>query len=210
MYSSFWPRIADVATLPALLFMQGCPSVSADVAVTGSSNGTVSTTVTIHVKPTHEIVGLELADFQAAPASGYEIIVNAPTSNYRLDASGTPQATLTATTDQNYSSSIVVNLQPVLSSTSPVSSGYTVYTFAVPNTSQVQAWTQQVSEHVTSVLSLSSNVDTIITDLGNPGTYTFYAQVDSEQTGIVNSGSATYVHPHGVVGCVGHVCPPQS
>lgn len=196
-----------VAALTAAFLLSGC-TTSYDASVSVSSNGTVTGTATIHIKPVQQARGVPLVNFQSALSSGYSVILNVPTSNFSLNQSGTPQATLTASTDQGFTSSTVVTLQPVASTTSPVAAGYSVYTFKVPNTAQLQSWTQQVSQHATSNLALTSNVDTVFDDLGNGNTYTIYAHINSIQTNVVSAGSVSYTsQPPAPTNCVHSPCP---
>ncbi len=167
--------------------------------------------VVIHVKPVQNIVQMSVSDIQSTVSSGYSLIINAPTSNLVLASSSPVQTILTATTDTGYTSSTVATLQPIPSTTSPIAPGYTPYTFVVENSPQVDNWAQEVSRQSSSSLSVSVNTDAAFTDLGNPGTYTFYAQLNSTQTGLLNGGSAVYTHPElPGTGCVGHICTPQN
>jgi hypothetical protein len=193
-------------------FTSGCnTSVSGGVTVSQSSNGTttVSGTVTVTWKPVAQ--DLTVSDLQTAESSGYTVITNVPSSNFTLNSQNPVQATLTATTDQGYTSSVTVTLQPVTSTTSPVASGYAVYTFAVPSSSELSSWVQSVVANSTSSTSVSASVATVFNSQGTSGTYTLYVQVNSSQTGLQTMGSAVYVVPSEGVGGTCHTatCPDQ-
>jgi len=156
-----------------------------------STNGTCTAGGSITIKPRLVAQEVGLNDFAGAPGSGYTVIVNAPTSGATLNTTSPTQATLTATTDQNYTSSVTVGLQQVPSTTAPGGSGYTVYTFAVPDNSTVQSWVQSVEQHTTASVSVTSDVSALF-NLTASGSYTFYAQVNSSQTGLQSVGSFSY------------------
>ena len=196
--------------LVASLILTGCQT-SYDASVAVSSNGTVTGTVTVHIQPTQQAQTISTSDFETAASSNYQIVLQVPSSNFALTSSTAVQTTLTATTDNGSTSSIVVTLQPSSVSPSTTHSGYTAYTFTVQDSSQLGSWIQQTEAQANATLNLSATTDAAFTDLGNPGTYTFYAQISSTQTGTVDAGSATYtrVSPPSGGTCTSRVCQNQ-
>ena len=143
--------------------------------------------------------------------AGYNLIWNVPTSDLTLNTQSPVQATLTATTDTNYPSSITVTLTPVASTTSPVASGYSVYTFAVESSTQLSNWISEVSANTKSNVNVSLTDTALFNELANAGTYTIYYQVVSSQAGLTTLGSATYSDPGPPppTRCTGNNCPNQ-
>lgn len=202
---------AVVVAGAVLISLAGCQtSETVGVSVSQGPNGTTVTgSVSVTIK--QQLQDVAMPDFGTAESSGYTIVINAPSSNFTLDSQNPVQATLTANTDKGYTSSVTVTLQPGASTTAPVASGYTVYTFTVPNTTAVSNWVQAVQQNSSSSAAVSTSVGSVFNDLGSSGTYTFYVQVDSAQTGLLSQGSSTYVDPgYGGGGpCDTRVCPNQ-
>lgn len=128
----------------------------------------------------------------AAPSSGYEVIVHVPNGEFSPTPSAQPQATLTGTTDTGYTSSIVVNLTSVGSAPSTLYSGYTAYTFAVQQSSQLTAWANSISSNTNSTSTIAAVTNLPFNDAGDSGEYTVYAQLTSSQTGTLSPASAVY------------------
>ena len=143
--------------------------------------------------------------------AGYNLIWNVPTSDLTLNTQSPVQATLTATTDTNYQSSITVTLTPVASATSPVVTGYSVYTFGVESSAALSNWLSEVTANINSTGNLSVSSNPLFNELGNAGTYTVYVQVKSVQAGVTTLGSATYSDPGTPppTRCTGSNCPNQ-
>jgi len=143
--------------------------------------------------------------------AAYNLIWNVPTSDLTLNTQSPVQATLKATTDTNYQSSITVTLSPVASTTSPVAAGYSVYTFGMENSTELSNWISQVSANINSTVNLSLSGNGLFNQLGNAGTYTVYVQVNSSQEGVTTLGSATYSDPGPPPPprCTGDSCPDQ-
>ena len=126
----------------------------------------------------------------SALSSGYAVIIHVPSGEFSADSSSQPQATLTATTDTGYTSSIVVNLTPTGSASSTLYSGYTAYTFAVQSSSQLTAWVNSVNSHTSSTSTITATSTGSFLGAGDPGEYTVYAQLTSSQTGAISPASA--------------------
>src|ERR1700735_2990683 len=129
--------------------------------------------------------------------AGYNLIWNVPTSDL--------------TTNTKYQASITVTLTPVASTTSPVASGYSVYTFAVESSTQLSNWISEVSANTKSNVNVSLTDTALFNELANAGTYTIYYQVVSSQAGLTTLGSATYSDPGPPppTRCTGNNCPNQ-
>ncbi|HXN72951.1 MAG TPA: hypothetical protein VN861_10415 [Candidatus Acidoferrales bacterium] len=155
------------------------------------------------------------ADFTSGASSSaisaHNVIWNVPTSDLTLNTQSPVQATLKATTDTNYQSSITVTLTPVASATSPVVTGYSVYTFGVESSAALSNWLSEVTANINSTGNLSVSSNPLFNELGNAGTYTVYVQVKSVQAGVTTLGSATYSDPGTPppTRCTGSNCPNQ-
>ena len=131
-------------------------------------------------------------DFSAAASStsvqAYRLILNLP-SDIVLNASSPVQATLTATTDTGYTSSITVTMQPTTTTTAPVAPGDAVYTFLLPYTSAVANWASAATANANTSINVDTSVVSALTLQGAPGTYTVTIQEITEQTGLGTTGS---------------------
>jgi hypothetical protein len=127
--------------------------------------------------------------------AAYNVIWNVPTSDLTLNTQSPVQATLAATTDTNYQASVTVTLSPVTSTTSPVAEGYSVYTFGVKSSTELNNWISEVSANTKSNVNLSFTGNALFNQLGNAGVYTIYVSVSSSQAGVTPMGSATYSDP---------------
>src|ERR1700689_583356 len=103
--------------------------------------------------------------------AAYSLIWNVPSSDLTLNTQSPVQATLKATTDTNYQSSITVTLSPVASTTSPVAAGYSVYTFGMENSTELSNWISQVSANINSTVNLSLSSSALFNELGKAGAY---------------------------------------
>lgn len=135
--------------------------------------------------------------------SSYNLIFNVPSSNLTLNTQSPSQATLTATTDTGYTTSLTVTLQPTTSTTAPVADGYTVYTFALPNSSDVSDWPAVVNQNTNDSVTITSSNTALFDSAGNSGTWMIYLHVNSEQTGPTPVGSISYSDPGNPGGCSG-------
>lgn len=152
-------------------------------------------------------------DFSAAASSAsvqaYRLILNLP-SDIVLNTSSPVQATLTATTDTGYTSSITVTLQPTTSTTAPVAPGDAVYTFLLPYTSAVANWASAATANANTSINVDTSIISALTLQGIPGTYTVTIQEITEQMGLNTTGSVGITDGGGSGGTGNHckkACP---
>ena len=126
--------------------------------------------------------------------SAYRLIVNLP-SDVTINTQSPVQATLSATTDTGYTSSITVDLQPTTSTTQPVAPGDTVHTFLLPDTAQVTNWAATVTANSKSTVNVNSSIISGLNLLGSPGSYTVTIQQVTQQTGVSTVGSVGVTDP---------------
>ncbi len=199
-----------VLLLPLALPLGGC-KVSGGEINGSESCGPTGCTTTIGGKVNfNSVTGVTPTDLTTALTSGYQIIVTVPSNELKLDPTAIPQATLDATTDTGYSSSILVNLTPVGSAPSTLVSGDTDYTFTVPTTAALTAWVDSVNLNTNETSDIVASTTTVFDNAGVAGTYTAYVQITSLQTGTMPVGNATFTDPGYTVknpGCKpGQVC----
>lgn len=185
---------AVVVATVFLVSVSGC-SQSVSVSVSGSAKTGVTGTITYKISWSQQEKGVPASDFAVSQSAGYTAIVNAPSADFALDSQNQVQTTLTATTDRGYTSSVTVTLQPVASTTAPVASGDTVYTFALQNTTALNSWVQAVQQNMTSSVTINSSTGAVFDTSQNAGTYTLNVQVNSTQTGMQPIGSVSYADP---------------
>jgi hypothetical protein len=189
------PKLAALLCLLCLPTIQGCHvsggSVSTSVSV-NDQTGAVTTTVsgTLNIAPDMTYSGLAVADLSDIPSSGYVVSLSVPSGSFVPDQNNTPTTTLTATTDTGYTSSITVVLQPTSPAINPINSGDIVYSYSLPNTSQVNDWIQQVALNTSSTTTLSSSAGLPVVAVGNPGTYNIAVEITSAQVGSVELGAS--------------------
>jgi len=191
---------------PALLLISvvtamqvGCDSPDVGISVWASGGCSSGQKCTLSGGGTITLSQFVKAEFSSGTSSNaiaaYDVVWNVPTSDLTLNTQSPVQATLKATTDTNYQSSIVVTLSPVASTTSPVAQGYSVYTFGMENSTELTNWISQVSANINSNVNLSFTGNALFNQLGNAGVYTIYVSVSSSQAGVTPMGSATYSDP---------------
>jgi len=92
-----------------------------------------------------------------------------------------------------------------------VAAGYSVYTFGVESSTELNNWISEVSANTKSNVNLSFTDTALFNELGNAGTYTVYISVSSSQAGVTPMGSATYSDPGPPppTRCTGNNCPNQ-
>jgi len=185
-----------VALLALALPAIGC-KVSETTTVTTSCGGGKSCTYggTVSITVGNQSVGVAQADLSDALASGYSVVLHVPTDEFLYNSSSQPQATLTATTDQGYTSSIVVDLTLAGSAPSSLYSGYTAYTFSVQPSAQLTNWVNTVNSHMTSGATVATASTAIFAPQGDAGSYSIYAYINSTQTGTISNGSAIMRDP---------------
>ena len=136
-----------------------------------------------------------IATFQGGTSpssvSAYRLIFNVDPS-WTVNTASPSQATVAATTDTGYTSSITVTLTPTTSTTAPVVSGDSVYTFNLPNTSAFETWAAAVAANTSSALTLTSSQTAVFTP-SESGSFMVYIQTDTVQEGVATLGSARAV-----------------
>ena len=144
-----------------LFVLAGCSSTSQTKSQ--SSNcvaGSDGTTATCRVTNTEQQQSASLSDFSGAASSAsvaaYRLILSAP-SDAALNTQSPVQATLSATTDRGYTSTVTVTLQLTTSTTQPAAPGDTVYTFLFPSTSTVTNWGAAVQANTNSNRKCNGN-----------------------------------------------------
>lgn len=200
-----WANVGRWAVLA--LMIAGCSAGGGGISrtCTTDSDGNTSCKITIvqqqdAASPTDVTSG-----GSGSSVAAYRLILNLP-SDVALNISSPVQATLGATTDKGYTSSITVTMQPTTSTTQPVAPGDTVYTFLLPNTSEVTNWASAVVANATSSINVTSSIVSGMNLLGNPGTFTVTVQQITEQTGPTTVGSIGVTDPGSSTGCP--PCPP--
>lgn len=175
------PIVRQVATLlavaPMMLTTTGCPKVADTITTTYTEScGPSGCTYTFTISNSINING------PTAPpkpqASQFTSIVSANAANFTPNPVSPAQATISATTDQGYSSSITVNLEQVASTTAPVNSGDAVYTYAVSSadTTAVNNWVNTVANNSTANATLTATSIIPLASAGIGGTYTTTGQ----------------------------------
>lgn len=167
---------------------------------------------TVGISISNNLVGVTSPLLTSAlTSSTYSVIVHVPSSELSLSGNSIPQATLSATTDSGYTSSVVVDLQPEGSAPSTLVSGYTAYTFSVPQTTTLTNWVDGVNSHTVSSSNIASASSTVFLPAGQEGSYTVYPQVSSSQIGTLSVGSASFSDP-GIEkgGCTSSPCKNQN
>lgn len=174
----------------AVLTTTGCEvTESASMTVScGPAGCTYAGTGSISIK--QNVNAIPASNLSAAVSSGYITTIHVPTNELTPVSNGVTQATLQATTDTGYTSSIVVDLQPAGSAPSTLYSGYTAYTFSVPSSTALTNWVAAVNAHTTSTSNVTSTTNSTFTVGGITGTYSVYAQVTSSQSDPVNTSAS--------------------
>lgn len=186
-----------------LLIAAGCSaSGPSNQTLTDTCNGNSETSSdgTYHCSQTtsQSQQGIVLSDFRAAASSGsvlaFRLILNLP-SDAVINTQSPVQATLSGTTDKGYTSSVTVTLQPTTSTTQPIAPGDTVYTFLLPNSSEVTNWASTVAANANASINVSSSIVAALNLLGNAGSYVVTIQEVTEQTGTTTVGSVGVTDP---------------
>jgi hypothetical protein len=170
--------------LPRLFFTQGCHVSQVAVSGTGSvsSNGTWSAggTVSAVFVPHSVASNIAQSDLSQFPAAGFVVSASVPSSAFSSDSSSQAVTTLTATTDTGYTSSIQVVLQSTAAAINPINAGDAVYSYVLPDTPQLEAWSATVAANTNSSASITSDGNLPFTGTG--GTYTIGLQITSTVT----------------------------
>lgn len=202
--------------LAALLLPMGCTPPTRSVTAGAQCGGGKQCTVTVSTTWTWPgrapVQQVAPADLAAAVNAGYEVILTVPPNELTPDTSSVAQATLNATTDTGYTSSILVNLTPTGSAPSTLVSGDTDYTYSVPASNALTNWVNTVNQNTNETSSIDASTSTVFTAGGIAGTYTVYVQVTSQQTGTMPAGNATFTDvgtPTKPIPCHTSNCPNQ-
>ena len=182
-----------------LLLLNGCHVESYQVSssVSVSSTGTVTTTVGVSatIKPNAVMSNVEASDVAALPSTGFVVSASLPSSNFTPDGSNIPTTTITAVTDTGFTSSITVQLQPTNPVIGPINTGDAVYSYAVPSTSALNSWAQEVSQNTASSATITSTGGLPFISAQNPGTYPVTVEVSNTQTSPTTSSTQYTVVP---------------
>lgn len=209
-----WASLGQWSSI-LLLIAVGCSaSGPAQKSVTDTCHGTSNTgpdgsySCTENTSQSQD--GIAPSDFTAAASSSsvlaFRLILNLP-SDAVINTQSPVQATLSGTTDKGYTSSITVTLQPTTSTTQPIAPGDTVYTFLLPNSSEVTSWASTVAANANSSINVSSSIVAGLNLLGNAGSYVVTIQEVTGQTGLTTVGSVGVTDPGPSAGCP--PCPPN-
>jgi hypothetical protein len=136
-------------------------------------------------------------------ASQFTQIVSANAINFTPNPTSPAQATITASTDTGYQSSITANLEQVTSTTSPVNSGDAVYTYAISSADEtaVNNWINTVANNSSANATLTATSNVPLTSAGIGGTYITTGQGNVVgSTGPLTIGSATTIVPNNPCG----------
>lgn len=190
-----WSGFARWGTMVAVI-LAGCSSGTTTVKMSCTQNSDGSYSCTNTNQQLQD--GVAPQDLTAAAGSNsvtaFRLILNLP-SDAVLNTHSPVQATLSATTDRGYTAAITVTLQQTTSTTQPVAPGDTVYTFLLPNTSEVSNWAASVAANANSSINVTSSSVSGMNLLGNPGSYTATIQEITEQTGLTTVGSVGFTDP---------------
>jgi len=191
-----WIGFVRWAVMLAVI-LAGCSSEPSGQGVDGQcQTGNGATVCTVHDNQSQNQASPQNLTSVATSSSisAYRLIVNLP-SDAVINTQSPVQATLSATTDKGYTSTITVTLQPTTSTTQPVAPGDTVYTFLLPNTTQVTDWASTVAANANSSINVSSSILVGVNLLGTPGSYTVTIQNITEQAGLTTVGSSGVSDP---------------
>jgi hypothetical protein len=206
----------SAAILP--LVLSGCHVQMYQIAESESYNSetgawTTTITQTVTIVP-HAVVGnVDPTDLSSIASSGITFSSSQDAQNFSPDSSGTPTATLVATTDTGYQTTVTVQLQPVSSAINPVNSGDAVYSYAIVGSPEIDNWAQAASQNAQSSVSVSAVGSLPFVSQQIPGTYTLAGQTTSQVTDPSSVSTASYYVPDtGGDGCSGrpycYVVPP--
>jgi hypothetical protein len=216
LMSKFAKPIA-LSSILCLLPLHGCTESAEINASTSCSTGTGDCTINAGVKIelSSKAVGNNLAsaDLISVGSGNYVLSASVP-SNFVPDTSGNPITTITVTTDTGYTSTISLQLVPTSPAIAPVNPGDSVYSYALPNNAEFNAWMANVAANTNVGMSLTSASGLPLVDQGgSPGSYTLSTVLTSAPTGTIDGGSVgvTIDDPSGPPPCEPHLdCIPQT
>jgi hypothetical protein len=191
-----------LAVAPMMLTTTGCPKVSGTITTTYTETQSCgpagcTTTITFTVGGNINIGGGTGGTTPPKPqASDFTSIVSANAANFTPSPLSPAQATLSATTDQGYTSSITVNLEQVASTTAPVNSGDAVYTYAISSadTTAVNNWVNTVASNSNATANMTASTTVPLASAGIGGSYTTTGQGNTTgATAPLTIGSGTVI-----------------
>jgi hypothetical protein len=167
--------------LPCLLFTQGCHVSQLSLEGDGSynSNGSWSASGKVGLVIVSHSVASNVAqsDLSQFAYAGFVVSASVPSSAFSPDSSSQAVTTLTATTDTGFTSSIQVVLQTTSAAIDPINSGDAVYSYVLPDTPELEAWSATVAANTNSSATITSNGNLPFT--GTSGTYPIGLQITS-------------------------------
>lgn len=194
-----WMKYLIVLT-PGFLGLQGCHVGS--VSFTGSAACTVNgpnagdCTVTaggvVNILPGAKAQYVSANDMAATTDGSYVLSVSAPSTQFTTSAGDVAVTTITANTDTGYSSTITLPLTPVNPVVSPANSGDAVYSYNLPSSPQLAAWTQQVTANTSASMDITSTATVPLRSTGTAGSPTLTSTVTSNSIGTVNAGNINF------------------
>lgn len=183
--------------LCCVLALSGCVreyqvSESTAVVMNGQNAGQVTqtTTVTVIFKQSLFVVGVAADDVAHIPSTGFVVSSSAPSSQFSIDTSRSPYATLTATTDTGFTSSITVPLQLVGAAINPINAGDSVASYALTETSQFDVWAQTVAQNTQAGATIQATAYEPFLSAPTSGTYTVSSQSTNSVTAPSNVAAA--------------------
>lgn len=186
-------RTASILLLPFLLALDGCKGTWTTTASGSCTNAPTGQSCTVGGQVSYSTKsinsGAEAHDLQTVTDGSYTISASVPSGSVTPDPNGSGVTTITATTDQGYTSSIVVALTPVAAAISPVNDGDVVYSYNLPASDTLNNWVQQVAANTTSSVSIESSAGLPFVFGTTPGSVTMTSVVTSNAVGTVNAGN---------------------
>lgn len=141
-------------------------------------------------------------------SSSYTFVESVP-SVFTSNSSSPPQITMTATTDNGYTSSITLALQSTSTTVAPVNQGDVVYAWTVPASAALTTWEQNLNANTTSQISISFATSMPFAENGTTGTFPITTIVQTPIASATASSSAIILPgPSGPSKCPGNPsCP---
>jgi hypothetical protein len=170
--------------LHCLFFAQGCHVSQVSLQANGSysSNGTWTAGGNVGIVFVGHSVASNVAqsDVSQLPSAGFVVSASLPSSAFSPNPSAQAVTTLTATTDTGYTSSIQVVLQPTAAAINPINAGDAVYSYALSDTPELEAWVATVAANSSSSVTITN--DGNLPFVGTAGDYSIGLQITSVVT----------------------------
>jgi hypothetical protein len=188
-----------VSTALLMLMVSGCRVQSYTIGGTSSYNSTTGSTetvtTTIQIVPHATVGNVDPTDLSSTASSNIVFPTSQDALNFSPDSSGIPTATLVATTDTGYQTSVTVQLQPVSAAINPLNPGDAVYSYAITDSPALETWAQQASQNAQSSVSLAATGSLPFISAQAPGNYTLSGQTTSSVTDPSGVATAIYSVP---------------